>query len=752
MAHCVPRDMGAHAAPAVPICAGLLLGAGMGWWLEPGTGAVAAGVAATILVLVGRVRGLGLGLAIGWLGAALAVPGTELAPSFDTARPVEVVGRCVGRWTRSAYGWSSRLQISSLHQGARVGQGPRQVLITLPPGEVPSDGVRIRARGYLRRPNALRNGPERAPAMWRLAVKSNRLIETDPVPGWRVVLMAPRRAVESALARRRASPGVAVARALLLGDTSRLPSDWLLSLRNSGLGHLMAVSGLHVGLAMAIAWIACSGLRPRLRLVPPGMMVGVYLILVGGRASLLRSALMALIALSSLAMDRKPSSLNAWAVAVIAMVVASPTIVRSLGFQLTVAATLGLVTLAPVLRRRWARLPRLLGEGLSASLAAHVATLPWSLCIFHVWTPVAILLNLVAVPWMALTLGLAMAAVGLGWVPGLGEVIWMLMDLASHPFGWLATVPPGLFSGIPVTPSWSAALATTGALCVALLRPGVLTLSVATVALALVVLLPGPVAGLEVIVLDVGQGDAVLLRDGARALLVDGGGSVIPGIAARELVPALRRLGLRRLEGVVLSHPDLDHCAGLLELTMLIPVEWLRSAPGWQRACYRKLVLRRGPVLIPVWEGENWRMGRWWFDVLHPAAGSRGGGNDRSVVLRAAATGHSVLLTGDIGVVVETALINSGYELSSTVLKLGHHGSRNSNSLDFLARVMPRIAVVSSGRGNIYSHPSEEVVERLERLGIELYRTDLGGQIRLRFGATSEVLVEQPWALSNPTP
>ena len=184
--------MGAHAAPAVPICAGLLLGAGMGWWLEPGACLTAAGLALPLLLVTGGIRGAGLGLAVGWLSAALAVPDTRLSPAINRARPVEAVGQCVGRWTRSPYGWTSRLRISSLRQGARVERSPREVLLTLPPGEVPVDGARVRARGYLRRPSALRNGLERAPPMWRLAVKSIRLVDAESEPGW-PVLRAPRR-------------------------------------------------------------------------------------------------------------------------------------------------------------------------------------------------------------------------------------------------------------------------------------------------------------------------------------------------------------------------------------------------------------------------------------------------------------------------------------------------------------------------------------------------------------------------------
>jgi competence protein ComEC len=287
-------------------------------------------------------------------------------------------------------------------------------------------------------------------------------------------------------------------------------------------------------------------------------------------------------------------------------------------------------------------------------------------------------------------------------------------------------------------------LAVTGTLTLAVVRPGVATVAVALAALALIVVLPLPGAGIEMVVLDVGQGDAILLRDGVLAMLVDGGGSLAPGIAARELVPALRRLGLSRLDGVVLTHPDLDHCSGLLELSYLIPVDRLWSAGGWREPCYRNLIVRPGLILVPVWRGEGWQVGRWRIEVRHPSPATEGGGNARSVVLHASAAGHAVLLTGDIGVAEEQTLAGR-QDLRARILKLGHHGSRSSSGEAFLRDVRPRIAVVSAGFGNRYSHPAEEVLERLRQLGIPLYRTDLGGQIRLRFDPGRGVRVEQPW-------
>jgi competence protein ComEC len=206
-------------------------------------------------------------------------------------------------------------------------------------------------------------------------------------------------------------------------------------------------------------------------------------------------------------------------------------------------------------------------------------------------------------------------------------------------------------------------------------------------------------------------------------------------------------LGVDRLAGVILTHPDLDHCAGLVEISVLLPIESLWATPGWDEPCYRRLIRRPGIRYRPVWAGNRWTVGRWALEVLHPPPGDRRHGNERSMVVRASLAGMSVLLTGDLGKPGELRLLAAhGRGLQSIVLKLGHHGSRGSTHSRFLRRVSPRIALVSSGRNNAYGHPAPEVLARLTRQGVAVWRTDLGGQIVVARGPRGEWSTTQPWA------
>jgi competence protein ComEC len=238
----------------------------------------------------------------------------------------------------------------------------------------------------------------------------------------------------------------------------------------------------------------------------------------------------------------------------------------------------------------------------------------------------------------------------------------------------------------------------------------------------------------ELAMLDVGQGDAVLLRDGGAALLVDGGGWPAGDFGGRVLLPALARLGVRALDAVVVSHPDSDHCAGLADLASYLPIGEVWIAPGWgDQPCVRRLLGSTRRRLRVVWRGDRLSFGRFELAVLHPPPGETGAGNDRSLVIEATGGGRRLLLTGDVSERVETLLVRRRVLRPVDVLKVAHHGSASSTSLPFLASIAPRWGLVSAGRRNAYGHPADVVLARLARRRAAVLRTDLHGWIRLRW-------------------
>ncbi|HRC86216.1 MAG TPA: ComEC/Rec2 family competence protein, partial [Thermoanaerobaculia bacterium] len=259
--------------------------------------------------------------------------------------------------------------------------------------------------------------------------------------------------------------------------------------------------------------------------------------------------------------------------------------------------------------------------------------------------------------------------------------------------------------------------------------------------------LPSGPGRLELVMLDVGQGDAVLLKDGRHGLLVDGGGWRRGDLGGSVLLPALLRQGLIGLEGAVLSHGDQDHCGGLLDLGSYLPLGTLWVGPDGSGAaapagggCRHELLAAGGPTATLV-AGERLRWRSWSFEVLSPEAATRAAGNDASLVLQArAADGLTVLLTGDIGAEVEARLLaRFGPRLRAGVLKVAHHGSRFSSSPRFLAAVAPRLALISVGAGNLYGHPAASTLERLRSAGAQAWRTDVSGGVRVRLGSSGRL-------------
>jgi competence protein ComEC len=230
-------------------------------------------------------------------------------------------------------------------------------------------------------------------------------------------------------------------------------------------------------------------------------------------------------------------------------------------------------------------------------------------------------------------------------------------------------------------------------------------------------------------------------------MLVDGGGWRFGDIGGRVLLPVLAELGIRRLEAVVLSHPDLDHCGGLLDIVGYLPVREIWTAPGWTGSrCAQELVSKPGITVRVLWAGESATVGDWRLLALHPRAGDRRGRNDRSLVLKAEAAGHCILLTGDVEARGERQLTAVFTEMATgcDILKVPHHGSSTSTSMDLLEALSPRLALISAGVHNRYGHPSDKTLGRLERRGIRVLRTDRQGMIRLTLQRSGSIHIALP--------
>jgi competence protein ComEC len=704
---------------------------------------------------LGALAGLGValggeaGAVVAWgaggaLSAVVRWQSIERArPALDPERPVEVEAIAAGHAERSAFGWSQTLRVLTVRQGSAVFPFAEDVTLALPDDVAPPPlGARVHASGYLRRGSGFADVPSIPASGWRLAVKTRALLRVErPNPAWLTPAVTVRawldEALRSASPQRR--PGVALASALLVGDTSGIPDAWRRDLRRTGLLHLLAVSGFNVSLLVLAVWLLSAWWPLRVRVAVAATTVALFVLAVGPLPSVLRAGWMTAAFLAALVARRPPGAANALAVAAIVLLVADPRVVADLGFELTFAATAGLIFVAPLLAHRLGGMPGWLAQALAAGWSAQLATLPWAVVSFHQIQPTAFLWNVLFVPLasLAMLVDLAWVLVACAW-HGAGRALSFVPQLVAAPFDWLGALPPGPWLVVPIAPRgvpWLLAALVILGLALGGHRRSALGVGVVTLLLGAACWRARPEPPLEAAFLDVGQGDAALLRDGDAAVLIDGGGFVHGDFGGTVLLPALAEAGVRALDAVVMTHGDADHCRGLVDIADYIPVEelWLTRAER-DSPCARELLDRRGLRPRFLAEGAHRVLGRWRLDALNPEGdGSRVAGesdNDGSLVLRASAAGRVFLFTGDIERRAEQRLLATyGDGLHAEVLKAPHHGSHSSSTEGFVAAVAPRAAVISAGIGNRFGHPHADVVARYARRGVSILRTDRDGVV-----------------------
>jgi len=551
----------------------------------------------------------------------------------------------------------------------------------------------------------------------------------------------------------------AIATAVLIGDRGGLPDETRDRLQAAGTYHVIAVSGGNIAILAACisTCLALCGVRGRMASVPAMVMLSLYALVATSGPSVWRATLMALLYFGARALDHRVPAWHAAAVAAALMMIVRPLDVRDPGFVLTFGATAALLE-----GGRWglAIAPRYrvlswLVASVSSSLAVEAALLPVSAQMFSRVTSAGLLLNLIALPLTVVIQVAALAAAvfdRLTWLASAAGYVasgaaWALVSSAD-----LVTVAPWLSSRVPA-PGATLIVAYYVALVVVLAMPRMRLAAVFVLAaLALVIgrginvgvraASPPTSSTLRLTMFDVGQGEAMLLETPSHeTVVIDTGGSpygATVDIGQRVLAPALWSRGVQSLDTLLITHGDPDHIGGApaviddftpgqmwegIRVPMHLPTEILADAAA-----------RRHVDVRALRAGEDMWVGEVRIRVLNPPAPDwerRRVRNDDSVVLEVIYRDVALLLTGDIGADVERALIPSLVPARVRVLKVGHHGSRTSTTQQLLDAWPPSVALISAGRGNRFGHPTPEVLQRLERSGATVLRTDRDGEITL---------------------
>ncbi len=588
-------------------------------------------------------------------------------------------------------------------------------------------------------------------------------------------LYAVRQRARQIIERLAPEPAGGLLSGILLGIGSGIPRSLYDAFNATATSHIIVISGSNISVVAGLLMASLGRLLGARRAAPLTVLgIVLYVLFVGADAAVVRAGIMGSLAVIALQLGRPSTALVSLAASALLMTAINPLNLWDMGFQLSAMATLGLIVCAPPLQavserwlrqtlgNRWAaQVGGFLNDGLLITLAAQITTTPLVVYAFGRLSLISLATNFLILPVQPFIMLWGGAAVLVGFVPGLrwlaqliayvpwlclSYTVWVVqltarlpsatLDFGRFSVGWLWAY----YALLGLALAAHARQISVRALWARLaphLPSQALAGGLATIALLLwLAAFQGPDGLLHVYFLDVGQGDAILIRSpGGRQVLVDGGPS--PTQLAWQVG---RRLPFwdRSLDVVILSHPDGDHINGLIPLVERYDVSLVIDSPlsaqareggPWlaalQRHGVRREVGQRGQR-IHLGDGV-------WLDLLHPPdpplQGTSADENNNSVVVRLGYGRICLLLTGDVETAGEEILLQEGASLRCPVLKVSHHGSAGATSEAFLAAAAPQVAIIQVGAENRFGHPAAALLDRLA--ATRVYRTDQNGTIEV---------------------
>ncbi len=558
---------------------------------------------------------------------------------------------------------------------------------------------------------------------------------------------------------RQALPGkeyAGVVVALVVGDQRAIAqSDWQVFNR-TGVSHLIAISGLHITMVAGLFALAASALWRRsfftsaqLPLLIPAQKVAalagasvalLYVLLAGYGIPAQRTLYMLAVVAAAVWLGRIANVSHVLCLALGVVVLLDPWAVLAPGFWLSFGAV-GIILFATVGRTASGdpRLRAMLRLAVRTQYVVTLGLVPLTMLLFAQVSLVSPLANAIAIPLVSFVVTpLSLAG---SMAPGvLSPLLLGIAHAAIQGLAWILEAVAGQRFAVwsaPVPEPWLFAFALFGTLW--MLAPAGWPLRWTGLVAWLPLLANQPTApadgAMTVTAFDVGQGMALLIETSGHRLLYDTGPYYAPESNGgnRVIAPYLRARGIGRLDGVVVSHSDVDHSGGALVLLDGLEVGWVASSLWAEHP-----IVRAAPRHTACVAGQSWTWDGVRFEMLHPTRGSYSDAalkpNARGCTLRISAGGRSILLAADIEAAQEAHLLERAKpHLRADVLLAPHHGSGTSSTVAFLRAVQPSLGIFQVGYRNRYRHPKAEVYERYGTLGIERLRTDHAGAITLRF-------------------
>ncbi|WP_083910807.1 DNA internalization-related competence protein ComEC/Rec2 [Salsuginibacillus kocurii] len=558
-----------------------------------------------------------------------------------------------------------------------------------------------------------------------------------------------------------------MAAALLFGDRQDLAPEIVDAYQETGIIHVLAVSGLHVGLIVAFKYqlLLRLGLTKERVMEVLIALLPAYIVVAGGAPSVIRASFMAMAVFLCLRFKMKLHPLDGVSIVGIVMLFIDPYMLYHIGFQLSFTITIALIITSPVVfRKTGGYFQRLI----LVSFIAQLAATPFLIYHFYQFSLLSLLLNLIFVPLISVVI--LPASFGFFFLSHLSLDFLSLMKPLNASLHYIHTALLTVHEtniGIVTLgrPSNIVLLLISISVLLSLVcfekgrKAFFLSLIGVAVTLGIQYVAPYFDSSARVTMLDVGQGDSFLIELPYRqaVYLIDTGGSLPfeqeeweererPFDPGRDVVaPYLKAQGIRSLDKVIITHGHWDHYGGIFSLLEEVEVGKVLygNVPieeAGEELLFETLYNERVAV-EPVKEGDHWTAAEQVFYVLSPV-GDESSLNERSIVLFTMFAETSWLFTGDLEAEGEQRLVREYPGLKADVLKAGHHGSRTSSNPYFLEQLNPRLSLISAGRNNRFSHPHTEVLEEKVKRNIKILRTDQHGAVRFTYDKNGTQTIE----------
>ena len=534
---------------------------------------------------------------------------------------------------------------------------------------------------------------------------------------------------------------------ICFGDKSEIDEESLKEFQRNGTAHVLAVSGLHIGVIYSMIKRALYRKNRLAFYITLILVLSMYGVMTQWAVSVIRATMLISVSILSFLLERRYDMTSGIVTVAMIILIARPLEIMDISFQMSFLAVLSLAFFSENIKKfLMKKTNQKVAEALSAVLAIQLGLGIFTSYTFNYFSIISFIINIPVifiVSYMVPFVFLEFVAFAItGFVPfeKVAEGFCNLLTFINK-VGYMN----GLLSINVVSKS---GIVTALAIIVVFFfasesfrvsrlrrERGKILASVMMICLACVVLFANPddkFNRADAIFVDVGQGDCLHIRDGGRNYLIDGGGNINTNIGEKTLRPYLLKNGARKIDGAIATHNHTDHYLGLCQLSDELRIKESFISSGYldnQIMCKKTHFINNDSMV---------RFSkRFWVEVLWPDPGaqmlSEEDENSVSLVLMVHLKGKKILITGDIDSECERMLVKRyGDRLKCDVLKVAHHGSKYSSSEEFLMAANPEIAVISVGKNN-YGHPSSEVIDKLKAQGIKVYRTDQNGAIGIKF-------------------